>query len=236
MAGSSVQTIRMVHKPQSLTRLCPFVLCVCHFSLPWQSIPENAKRGRADLGWWPLLEPCRMNQGTSAWNLWRSQDSPMAKGGMDGVGVSYEYTNQRSRLSVLPLSARPSLHVTCSHKLLIDEFSLPLPSTHSSFIYQQYLAAETHTLDSEAFWDISSPPKIPWLPLLLSGDTTDRAFQSLELKLPLPWKSAHDLSFLISNDDKTTLDCSLWDVAGGNMGVRVFKACSLGECCAQLST
>ena len=85
----------------------------------------------------------------------------MAKGGMDGGGVSYEHTSQRSRLSVLPLPARPPLHVTCSYELLIDEFSLPLPSTDSSFIYQQYLAAETHTLDSEAFWDISSPPKIP---------------------------------------------------------------------------
>lgn len=142
---------------------------------------------------------------------------PWQRGGMDGGGVSYEHTSQISRLSVLPLPARPPLHVTCSYELLIDEFSLPLPSTHSSFIYQQYLAAETHTLDSEAFWDISSPPKTPWLPLLLSGDTTDRAFQSLELKLPLPWKPAHDLSFLISNDDKTTLDCSLWDVAGGNI-------------------
>lgn len=193
---------------------CPVCLS---FLVAMTKYPRECKERK---GWSWLMTPSGTMQGESGHLCMKLMEEPRlthGKGGMDGGGVSCEHTSQRSRLSVLPLPARPPLHVTCSYELLIDEFSLPLPSTHSSFICQQYLAAETHILDSEAFWDISSPPKIPWLPLLLSGDTTDRAFQSLELKLPLPWKPAHDLSFLISNDDKTTLDCSLWDVAGGNI-------------------
>lgn len=226
MAGSSVWIIQVVHKPKSLQKwavlasLHLFVLCVYHFLLTWQSIPENEQRGRAHLGWWfqkwhprvawPALEPCKMKQGTSVQNVthgkWRCVVG----------GASYEYTRQSYDLSVL-LPASFFSSWTCRYELMIDGVSIPFPSIHHPIIHHQCLPTGESHLWPRSLLGHFIPNQNTLTSLFLPGEATEgflticchltnpsafpkgpflgyMSLYSWECKLPFPWKSPLDLT------------------------------------------